>query len=80
MFNFYGGLGLNYYNYKESTPTLNERKEKLGYIAKLGSFVKVKKGLIVDLHLNYSYCYLVLTSQRVNIGGAEAGIGLGYTF
>jgi hypothetical protein len=80
MFNFYGGVGANYYKYKESGPGLSESKGEVGYIAKLGSFVKIKWGFIVDLHVNYSYCYLKLGSGNVNIGGPEAGICLGYLF
>jgi hypothetical protein len=80
MFNFYAGAGANYYQYEESTPTLSESKGEVGYVAKLGGFIKVMKVFVVDLHLNYSYCYLALTSQRVNIGGAEAGIAIGYAF
>jgi len=80
IFNFYGGLGVNYCRYKEYSPPLNESKGELGYIAKMGSFVRVKWGFIVDFHLNYSYCYLKLATENVNIGGPEAGIGLGYIF
>jgi len=80
IFNFYSGAGVNYYRYKESGPGLNESKDEVGYIAKLGYFVKIKWGFIFDFHLNYSYCFLRLTSGSVNIGGPEAGICLGYLF
>lgn len=80
MFNFYAGAGANYYKYEESTPTLSESQGEVGYVAKVGSFIRVMKMFVVDLHVNYSYCYLALTSQRVNIGGAEAGIAIGYAF
>lgn len=80
MLNFYAGAGANYYQYEESTPTISESKGEVGYVAKLGTFVRVMKMFIVDFHLNYSYCYLALTSQRVNIGGTEAGIAIGFAF
>ncbi len=80
MLNFYAGAGANYYKYEESTPTLSESQGEVGYVAKVGSFIRVMRVFIVDLHLHYSYCYLTLTSQRVNIGGAEAGIAIGYAF
>lgn len=80
IFNIYGGAGVNYLKYEESGLARNERKEEVGYIAKLGAFVKIKWGFILDFHFNYSYCYLKLTSGNVNIGGPEAGICLGYLF
>lgn len=80
IFNFYAGLGVSYYIYDEYSPPLNESKGAVGYVGKLGSFVRIKGKFIADFHLNYSYCYLKLTSENVNIGGAEVGFALGYVF
>ncbi|MFB0564315.1 MAG: hypothetical protein ACETWK_01385 [Candidatus Aminicenantaceae bacterium] len=77
---FYGGAGLHYYQYKESNPIGKTSKGRVGYIGKLGSFVKVSGGLLIDLYVRYSYCKLKPADYKVNIGGIEGGIGLGYEF
>jgi hypothetical protein len=56
VLSFYVGAGLNYYNYKESNPIGDVSKGGLGYIGKVGSYVKVTSGLLFDLYVNYSYC------------------------
>jgi hypothetical protein len=42
--------------------------------------MKVTGGLIIDLHISYSYCKMKPADYRINIGGFEAGIGIGYEF
>ena len=77
---FYIGLGLNYYQYKEKNPIGDVSEGGLGYIGKVGSYVKVTDGLLIDLYLNYSYCKIKPADFDVNIGGIEAGVGVGYRF
>ena len=79
-FNFFWGIGLNYYIYEESTPGFNSSKGGMGYVAKLGSHMKILKESIIDFHVNYSYCSVEAGGIRKNIGGIEAGIAIGYTF
>jgi hypothetical protein len=79
-FNFFGGVGLNYYTYEESTPAFNASKGGMGYVVKLGSNMKVMKESIIDFHINYSYCRVEAGGIRKNIGGIEVGIAIGYTF
>ncbi len=79
-FNFFGGVGLNYYTYEESTPAFNASKGGMGYVVKLGSTMKVMKESIIDFHINYSYCRVEAGGIRKNIGGIEVGIAIGYTF
>ena len=79
-FNLYVGAGLNYYQYKESNPLGDVSKGGLGYIGKIGSYVKVTGGLLVDLYVNYSYCKIKPADFEINIGGIEAGVGIGYEF
>jgi hypothetical protein len=80
VFNLYAGAGLNYYQYKESNPIGDVSKGGLGYVAKIGSYVKVTSGLLFDLYVNYSYCKLKPADFEINIGGIEAGVGIGYRF
>jgi hypothetical protein len=80
VFNLYAGAGLNYYRYKESNPIGDASKGGLGYIGKIGSYVNIAGSLLVDLYVNYSYCKLKPADFKIDIGGIEAGMGLGYSF
>jgi hypothetical protein len=80
VIHLYAGAGLNYYQYKESNPLGEISKGGLGYVGKIGSYVKVTGGLLFDLYVNYSYCKLKPADFEINIGGIEAGIGIGYSF
>jgi hypothetical protein len=76
----YVGLGLNYYQYKESNLLGDVSKGGLGFVAKAGGIFKISGGLLVDLFFGYSYCKMKPADFEINIGGLEAGIGIGYEF
>lgn len=80
MVNIYGGIGINYYSYKEENPIGEVSKDGLGTVVKGGGLVKLVKGLIIDAYIGYSYCKIKPADFDINIGGIEAGIGLGYEF
>jgi opacity protein-like surface antigen len=80
ILDLYAGAGLNYYRYKESNPIGEVSEGGLGYVGKLGSFIKVMGGILLDLYVNYSYCKLKPADFEINIGGIEAGVGVGYQF
>jgi hypothetical protein len=80
IFDLYAGLGLNYYQYKESNPLGDISKVGSGYVGKIGSYVKVIGGFLIDLYVNYSYCRLKSADFKIDIGGIEAGVGIGYSF
>ncbi|MFA9409510.1 MAG: hypothetical protein ACERKJ_11860, partial [Candidatus Dadabacteria bacterium] len=85
IFDLYAGAGLNYYQYKESNPIGGEwqadvSKRGRGYVYKIGSCVSVTGGFLIDLYVNSSYCRLKPADIEINIGGIEAGIGIGYRF
>ena len=80
VLSFYIGAGLNYYQYKESNPLGDVSKGGLGYIGKIGSYVKVTGGFLIDLYVNYSYCKIKPADFKINIGGIEAGVGIGFSF
>jgi len=76
----YGGMGINYYSYKEENPIGEVSKDGIGILVKTGALVKVIKGLIIDVYINYSYCKMKPADFDINIGGIEAGMGIGYEF
>lgn len=79
--NFYVGVGLQYYNYKETNEPMGEAKKGgLGFIGKIGGIVKLHAGLVIDLYIDYSRCKMTPADFTINIGGIKAGIGLGYEF
>lgn len=78
--NYYSGLGLNYYHYKESNPIGLAKKGGLGIVGKIGAYMKPAAGLIIDLFINYSYCKMQPADYKINIGGLETGVGIGYVF
>jgi hypothetical protein len=80
IFDLYAGAGLNYYQYKESNPLGNVSKGGIGYVGKLGSYINIAGGFLVDLYIDYSYCKLKPADFEINIGGIEAGVGIGYRF
>ena len=79
-FRLYIGGGINYYQYKESNPIGDASENGLGYIGKLGGFLSVTQSLVFDVFVNYSYCKIQPADFEINIGGLEAGIGLGVEF
>lgn len=80
VLSFYVGAGVNYYQYKESNPLGDISEGGLGYMGKIGSYVKVTGGFLIDLFVNYTYCKIKPADFEINIGGIEAGFGLGYKF
>jgi len=77
---FYTGLGFNYYHYKESNPIGEVSKDGLGYVAKAGSYLKLTRGLLIDLFIDYSYCKIKPADFEINIGGFGLGTGIAYEF
>jgi len=77
---FYGGFGLSYFNSKESNVIGTVTKNGLGFITKIGGYVKIISGLVINLNIDYSYCKIKPPDFGVNIGGIAAGVGLGYEF
>ena len=78
--NLYTGMGLYYYQFKETNPIGDVSKSGLGYVGQIGVFVKVIGGLTIDFRMDYSYCKLKPVNRNINIGGFEAGVGMAYQF
>ncbi|MFC2166647.1 outer membrane beta-barrel protein [Acidobacteriota bacterium] len=79
--NIYGGMGIAYFMYSEEISALEDVSEGgLGFVIKAGGWMKVMKGLFVDVFIKYSSCSVEPADFKVNIGGIEVGLGLGYEF
>jgi hypothetical protein len=78
--NLYTGMGLYYYQFKETNPIGDVSKDGLGYAGQIGVSVKAIGGLIIDFCVDYSYCRMRPVERSINIGGFQAGIKLGYEF
>jgi hypothetical protein len=76
----YLGAGVNYYQYKESNPIGEARKNSVGYVGKAGVFFRIVPGFLLDLNLGYSYCKMTPADFEINIGGISAGAGLAIEF
>ena len=79
-FALYAGLGLNYYQFKESNPIGDVSEGGLGFVGKIGSYVTIAGGLVLDFYVDYTYCKIKPADFEVNVGGIVAGVGLGYRF
>lgn len=80
MVSCYASAGLNYYQYKELNPIGDVKATGIGYMGKLGAFIKIVDGLQIDLDVGYSYCKMKPADFEINIGGLEAAAGLAIEF
>jgi len=78
--NLYTGIGLSYYQLKETNPLGEVSKGGLGYTGEIGAFVLLGEGLIIDIKMDYSYCKMTPVNRSINVGGFEIGAGIGYRF
>jgi opacity protein-like surface antigen len=78
--NFYGGAGLTYHIYMEENPIGEANKNGFGFVINAGLLTYVTEGLFLDGYVNYSYCKMKPANVDINIGGLEAGLGIGYKF
>ena len=79
-FSFYAGLGLNYYQFKETNPIGDVSEGGLGFVGKIGSNVAVVGRMLLDFYVEYTYCKIKPADLEINVGGIAAGVGLGYKF
>jgi len=76
----YVGLGVGYFAYKEESPIGKVEKGNLGYIGKAGISFNISSGIIIDIQADYSHCQVKPAEVKANLGGLQAGIGLGVVF
>jgi len=77
---FYAGAGLTYNIFNEENPIGDVSKNGVGFVVNSGVLAFVSGGLFLDGYVNYSYCKIKPANVDVNIGGLEAGLGIGYKF
>ena len=78
--NLYAGIGLGYVSLKESNFIGDVSTRNMGWNLGLGGFVTLFQNLILDVFVRYSWCIVNPASIKVNIGGYDIGMGIGYSF
>ena len=74
----YIGLGVGYFQYKETNPIGKIEKGDIGYIGQVGCLFKVAGALFFDINGSYSYCKVKPVDIKADLGGLKLGIGLGF--
>jgi hypothetical protein len=75
----YLGVGVGYFQYKEENRIGSVSKANIGYIGQGGFLIKAGV-IIIDLQASYSYCKVKPMDVEADLGGFQAGIGLGFEF
>ncbi len=75
----YLGVGVGYFQYKEENRINSISKADIGYIGQAGLLFRLGV-FIVDFQASYSYCKVKPVDVEANLGGFQAGIGLGFEF
>jgi len=76
----YVGIGVGYFQYKESNPIGKIDEGNLGLVAKLGLTARIAGMFFTDLQAEYTNCSVKPADLKADLGGIRAGIGLGITF
>jgi len=76
----YLALGWHYFKYKESNPIGMAEKGSSGVTLEPGILLVVFRGLRLRVFFRYSYYRLQPADYRINIGGLQPGLALGYRF
>ncbi len=77
VLSFYGGAGVNYFNYQESNVIGDEKAGAVGFVTKVGVYLEPVNQFVIDFFVEYSYCRMTPADFTINIGGIKAGIGIG---
>ena len=77
---FYAGAGVVYFHFSERNPIGRVDKANLGYTLKAGTFLRLGDGLILDLYADFTDCRMRPAGVKFNVGGFNAGLGLGFEF
>jgi hypothetical protein len=76
----YAGAGLSYYDFRETNVIGDVSSGGLGWKARAGAMFRFWKRLFADVRLSFSHGDIEPSGIKVNIGGLELGLGLGYLF
>lgn len=77
---FHAGAGLGYFFFEEENPIGRVTERKIGFLAKVGCYIKIVKGLYVDGYFQYTHCSIRPLDMEADIGGMSLGLGIGYDF
>lgn len=77
---FYAGVGLDYFVFSEVNVLAEIDTGNMGFSGRGGISLRLFKGILAELFLNYSRCFIQPAEYRVNIGGWQIMLGLGYNF
>lgn len=80
VINPYIGIGPVLYIYKENNPIGVAEGTGIGIMGEIGCYFRIAGGFLVDASVNYSYCEVKPQKIKANLGGIQAGIGLGFQF
>ena len=78
--NLYLGAGVTYFLFHESNVIGTVDSGGVGFTGKLGTFIVLTRGLLLDFFVNCSYGKMTPADFTINAGGIEAGLGLGFEF
>lgn len=76
----YLAAGLGLYQFKESNPIGEVDLGEVGFVAGIGTYVRIAGGLLIDLYANFSVCEFRSDDFEINISGFGTGIGIAYEF
>lgn len=71
------GLGAGYFSFKETNVIGEVSKGGIGFQGKAGGLMFITKSLFFEISAAYSYCRMKPADFSINIGGFEAGLGIG---
>ncbi len=76
----YFGIGVGYFQYKETCPIGTVEEGDIGYIGQIGCIFKVIGPLFLDFKGSYNYCKVKPGDIEANLGGFQGIVGVGFEF
>lgn len=76
----YVGAGVGYFQFKETNPIGEVKEGNLGFVGKAGLSFDLGTAFFLDLQAKYSYCKVKPQEVEADLGGFQAGLGLGFRF
>ena len=77
VLSFYGGAGVNYFNYLESNVIGDVTAGAVGFVGKAGAYLESLNRFVIDFFVEYSYCSMTPADFTIDVGGIKFGIGIG---
>jgi hypothetical protein len=76
----YAGLGIGFVRYREESPLGNVDQGDFGFVGQAGFLLGLLGPLFVDLQARYTKCVAEPAGVKADLGGLQAGLGLGLRF